>query len=66
MHYPALMVVVSARTNKSYHHHYLLFLEEQIKHHHHWRRRVGRIEHNHDRCLLTLVLVYFAHWMGYV
>jgi hypothetical protein len=27
--------------------------------------RVGRIEH-HDRCLLTLVLVYFAHRMGSV
>ena len=27
--------------------------------------RVGRIEH-HDRCLLTMVLVYFAHRMGSV
>jgi hypothetical protein len=27
--------------------------------------RVGRIEH-HDRCLLTQVLVYFAHRMGSV
>jgi hypothetical protein len=25
----------------------------------------GQIKH-HDRCLLTLVLVYFAHWMGSV
>jgi hypothetical protein len=33
--------------------------------HSHRRRRVGRIEH-HDRCVSTLVLVYFAHRMGFV
>ena len=31
--------------------------------HHHRRRRVGRIGH-HDRCLLTLVLVYSARRHG--
>ena len=39
------------------------WVEKGVTPHQHWRRRVGRIEH-HDRCLSTLVLVYFAHRMG--
>jgi hypothetical protein len=38
----------------------VFFKHQCIAAHYNWRRRVGRIEH-HDRCLLTLVFVYFVH-----